>query len=100
MPRTTWPARCARPGNAIRTSKSIWDERSTLMPGSCSYAGCAIGKLWRTGLLDPADTLLLLVGRGSSDPDANANIAKVAHFLKEGYPTAWAAHAYSGVARP
>jgi len=46
------------------------------------------------------DTLLLLVGRGSSDPDANANIAKVAHFLKEGYPAAWAAHAYSGIARP
>jgi sirohydrochlorin cobaltochelatase len=51
-------------------------------------------------LVDPADTLLLLVGRGSSDPDGNSNIAKVAHFLKEGYPTAWATHAYSGVARP
>jgi sirohydrochlorin ferrochelatase len=49
---------------------------------------------------DPAETLLLLVGRGSSDPDANANIAKVARFLQEGYPTAWAAVAYSGVARP
>jgi len=46
------------------------------------------------------DTLLLLVGRGSSDPDANANIAKIAHFLKEGYPAGWAAHAYSGIARP
>ena len=44
--------------------------------------------------------LLLLVGRGSSDPDANANIAKVARFLQEGYPTAWAAWAYSGIARP
>jgi sirohydrochlorin cobaltochelatase len=50
--------------------------------------------------VDPDETLLLLVGRGSSDPDGNANIAKVTHFLKEGYPTAWAAHAYSGVARP
>jgi sirohydrochlorin ferrochelatase len=49
---------------------------------------------------DPAQTLLLLVGRGSSDPDANANIAKVARFLQEGYPTGWAAWAYSGVARP
>jgi sirohydrochlorin cobaltochelatase len=48
----------------------------------------------------PEDTLLLLVGRGSSDPDANASIAKVAHFLKEGYGTAWVAHAYSGIARP
>ncbi len=50
--------------------------------------------------IPPEETLLLLVGRGSSDPDANANIARVAHFLKEGYPTAWATYAYSGVARP
>lgn len=50
--------------------------------------------------VDPRETLLLLVGRGSSDPDANANIAKVARFLQEGYPTGWSAHAYSGVARP
>jgi sirohydrochlorin cobaltochelatase len=50
--------------------------------------------------IDPADTLLLVVGRGSSDPDANSNIAKVAHLLKEGYGVAWAATAYSGVARP
>lgn len=46
------------------------------------------------------ETLLLLVGRGSSDPDANANVAKVARFLQEGYPTAWSACAYSGVAKP
>src|SRR5262249_52990062 len=34
--------------------------------------------------VEPRDTLLLLVGRGSSDPDANSNIAKVARFLQEG----------------
>jgi sirohydrochlorin ferrochelatase len=51
-------------------------------------------------LVAPDDTLLLLVGRGSSDPDANANIAKVARFLQEGYPTGWASWAYSGVAAP
>jgi sirohydrochlorin ferrochelatase len=48
----------------------------------------------------PEETLLLLVGRGSSDPDANANIAKVARFLQEGYPTGWAGVAYSGVTAP
>lgn len=48
----------------------------------------------------PKDTLLLVVGRGSSDPDANANIAKVARFLQEGYPTGWSALAFSGVAAP
>jgi sirohydrochlorin cobaltochelatase len=49
---------------------------------------------------DPADTLLLLVGRGSGDPDANGNIAKVARFLQEGYPTAWSAVAFSGITAP
>lgn len=48
----------------------------------------------------PADTLLLVVGRGSSDPDANSNVAKVARFLQEGYPVGWSAVAFSGVARP
>jgi sirohydrochlorin ferrochelatase len=48
----------------------------------------------------PADTLLLLVGRGSGDPDANSNVAKVARFLEEGYPTAWSACAFSGVTAP
>jgi sirohydrochlorin cobaltochelatase len=50
--------------------------------------------------VEPRDTLLLLVGRGSSDPDANGNIAKVARFLQEGYPTAWSACAFSGIAAP
>jgi sirohydrochlorin cobaltochelatase len=49
---------------------------------------------------DSANTLLLLVGRGSSDPDANSNIVKVARFLQEGYPTAWSACAFSGIAAP
>lgn len=48
----------------------------------------------------PAETLLLLVGRGSGDPDANANVARVARFLQEGYPTAWASVAFSGIAAP
>jgi sirohydrochlorin cobaltochelatase len=51
-------------------------------------------------LVAPLETLLLLVGRGSSDPDANANIAKVARFLQEGYPTGWAACAFTGVTTP
>ena len=56
--------------------------------------------LARSDEIDPVQTLLLLVGRGSSDPDANADIAKVARFLQEGYPVGWAAWAYSGIARP
>jgi sirohydrochlorin cobaltochelatase len=50
--------------------------------------------------LPAGKTLLLLVGRGTSDPDANANIARVARFLWESYGVGWACVAFSGLAAP
>jgi len=47
-----------------------------------------------------AETLLVVVGRGTSDPDANSNIAKVARMLWEGMGFGWAEAAFSGVADP
>ena len=46
------------------------------------------------------DTLLVVVGRGASDPDANSNVAKVARLLWEGFGFGWAETAYSGVTFP
>jgi sirohydrochlorin cobaltochelatase len=46
------------------------------------------------------ETLLLVVGRGTNDPDANSNVAKVARMLQEGMGFGWTAIAYSGVAHP
>jgi len=46
------------------------------------------------------DTLLLVVGRGTNDPDANSNIAKVARMLGEGMGFGWTEAAFSGVAAP
>jgi len=46
------------------------------------------------------DTLLLVVGRGASDPDANANVTKVTRMLWEGFGFGWAETAYSGVTFP
>ena len=46
------------------------------------------------------DTLLVVVGRGSSDPDANSNVAKVTRMLWEGLGLGWAETAYSGVTFP
>ncbi len=48
----------------------------------------------------PEDTLLVVVGRGASDPDANSNIAKVCRLLWEGLGFGWAEVAYSGVTFP
>ena len=50
--------------------------------------------------IDRKDTLLLVVGRGTNDPDANSNIAKVARMLWEGMGFGWAEIAFSGVAYP
>lgn len=47
-----------------------------------------------------AETLLVVVGRGTNDPDANSNVAKIARMLWEGMGFGWATVAYSGVAHP
>ena len=41
-----------------------------------------------------------MIGRGTSDPDANGNVAKVARMLWEGMGFGWAEVGYSGVAQP
>ena len=47
-----------------------------------------------------SETLLLVVGRGTSDSDANGNIAKVTRMLWEGLGFGHAETGYSGVAHP
>ncbi len=46
------------------------------------------------------ETLLMVAGRGTSDPDANSNISKVARMLWEGMGFGWAEVCYSGVTFP
>jgi sirohydrochlorin cobaltochelatase len=52
------------------------------------------------GGADRADTHVLLVGRGSTDPDANAEIAKVARLLWEGRGYAGVEPAFISLADP
>ncbi len=52
------------------------------------------------GHVAASDTLLVVVGRGSSDPDANANVARVTRLLTEGLGLGWGETAYSGVTFP
>jgi sirohydrochlorin cobaltochelatase len=89
-------ARQRHPKMAIHMGRALEVEPKLLQLCQLRYRQALTGYT----SIDPEQTLLLLVGRGSSDPDANANIAKVARFLQEGYPTGWAAWAYSGIARP
>jgi sirohydrochlorin cobaltochelatase len=46
------------------------------------------------------DTLLLVVGRGSSDPDANGDVQKLARVLWEGLGFGWGAACYIGITTP
>ncbi len=46
------------------------------------------------------ETILLTIGRGASDPDANSNISKVNRLLWEGLGFQWAEVGYSGVTFP
>jgi len=54
----------------------------------------------RKGAVALTDTLLVTVGRGASDPDANSNVAKVGRLLTEGLGFGWGETAYSGVTFP
>jgi len=47
-----------------------------------------------------ADTCLVLVGRGTTDPDANGDVAKLARMLEEGMGFGGAYVCYSGSAKP
>jgi sirohydrochlorin cobaltochelatase len=47
-----------------------------------------------------AETCLVVIGRGASDPDANANVSKVARLLWEGMGFGWCEVGYSGVTFP
>ncbi|TFF25005.1 sirohydrochlorin chelatase [Jiella endophytica] len=60
---------------------------------------CLIADGWREG--EPLhDTMLVVVGRGASDPDANSNVAKVMRMLWEGLGFGWGETCYSGVTFP
>ena len=92
MSRTTSP-RCSTP-----TRRSIGSCRSTTAATSPSTEGCcaspASGSRRPSALprrqVPRAETLLMVVGRGTSDPDANSNITKVARMLWEGMGFGWA----------
>lgn len=66
----------------------------------------AAGDRIRQALEDAGDavprheTALVVVGRGTSDPDANSGIAKVMRLLWEGFGFGWGETAYSGVTFP
>ncbi len=52
------------------------------------------------GAVPPEETAILVVGRGTSDPDANSEVAQLTRLLWEGRDWAFVEVAYSGETRP
>jgi len=52
------------------------------------------------GTVSRTDTCLVVIGRGSSDPDANSNISKISRLLMEQTGLGWSEVGYSGVTFP
>lgn len=50
--------------------------------------------------IDRSKTLLMVIGRGTTDPDANGNVAKISRMLGEGLGFGWSEYGYSGTATP
>jgi len=83
------------PGIEVRFGRDL-----AIDPRLLQAAADRIGAVLPANGLDRGDSLLVVVGRGTTDPDANSNIAKVARMLWEGMGFGWAEAAYSGVAHP
>ncbi len=71
---------------------------NTLMIGA---AGERVRETIKKNLDFPcSETLLVVVGRGSSDPDANSNVSKITRMLVEGFGFGWGETVFSGVTFP
>jgi sirohydrochlorin ferrochelatase len=60
----------------------------------------ALAESAATTRIGRGDSLLLVVGRGASDPDANADVGKLARLLGEGLEFGWSSACFSGVTTP
>jgi len=82
----------ANPGIEVLLGRDLGIEPKLLAAAAARIAAAAPDSR--------SETLLVVVGRGTNDPDANSNIAKIARMLWEGMGFGWAEAAFSGVAHP
>ena len=71
-----------------------------MLAAAADRVQAAIVEADRTTEVPLHETCLVVIGRGASDPDANANVAKVTRLLWEGMGFGWAETGYSGVTFP
>ena len=83
------------PGIDVRLGRDLGIDPKLLQAAADRIAAAAAHTR-----ISRAETLLVVVGRGTNDPDANSNISKLARILWEGMGLGWAEVAFSGVAHP
>ncbi|CAK6696673.1 sirohydrochlorin chelatase [Synechococcus sp. BA-124 BA4] len=87
----------AETGLRIDYGRELGIDRKMIQAAAARISAC----LEQAGTSVPLhDTLLVVVGRGSSDPDANSNVSKVTRMLVEGMGFGWGETLYSGVTFP
>jgi sirohydrochlorin cobaltochelatase len=82
------------PGIAVHLSRDLGIDPKLLQAAADRIAAAAGSRI------PLSETLLVVVGRGTNDPDANSNISNLARMLWEGLGLGWAEVAFSGVAHP
>jgi sirohydrochlorin cobaltochelatase len=82
------------PGVDVRLGRDLGIDPKLLQAAADRIAAAADTRIPRS------ETLLVVVGRGTNDPDANSNVSKLARMLWEGVGLGWAEVAFSGVAHP
>src|SRR5277367_6744453 len=80
------------PGVEVRLGRDLAIDAKLINAAADRIAAAAPG--------DRSDVMLVVVGRGTNDPDANSNISKIARMLWEGLGFGWAEVEFSGVAQP
>ncbi|MCB8838656.1 sirohydrochlorin chelatase [Aurantimonas sp. VKM B-3413] len=89
----------AKNGVEIRYGRELGIDPKMIRAAGERIRECLRSAGWHDG--EPLhDTMLVVVGRGASDPDANSNVAKVMRMLWEGLGFGWGETAYSGVTFP
>ena len=82
----------ANPGIEVRLGRDLAIDPKLLAAAADRIAAAAPERR--------EDAVLVVVGRGTNDPDANSNIAKITRMLWEGMGFGWGETAFSGVAHP
>ncbi|MEN3792560.1 sirohydrochlorin chelatase [Fulvimarina sp. MAC3] len=86
-------------GVTIRYGRELGIDLKMIRAAGERIKECLRADGWNEG--DPLhDTMLVVVGRGASDPDANSNVSKVMRMLWEGMGFGWGETVYSGVTFP